>query len=442
MELKKTLSCWDATTIVIGIMVGIGIFRVPSVVASYLAHPLLILLAWLLGGVISLAGVLCYMELSSSFPETGGNYIYLREAYGLLPAFLFGWAEFFVIRTGSIASVAYLFAEYLISFLALKPSRVKLIAVLVIFLLSFMNLSSIRFGKRSQNVLTLLKILALVVIIFLGLFSHKGSLSNFSFSSSQTDRWIVSSFASALIPILWTYGGWHESSFIAGETEDAKRSIPLSLLMGILIVTVFYLGVNLTYFYLMPIERLRTSTLIGSDLMRLLCGKPGQKILEALVVVFSLGSINAMIIAGSRVTYALAQDHAVFRYFGEVDQQRHTPARAMMVNGLWSIVLALWGNFEKLLFFTGGMVWLFFGITGLALFRLRYKYPTRERAFECLGYPFTPIFFIGICTLLFVNTFLTYPLPTFFGACLAGSGGVVFLTLRTKRLLPRQEIHN
>ena len=442
MELKKTLSCWDTTTIVIGIMVGIGIFRVPSVVASYLAYPPLILLAWLVGGVISLAGVLCYMELSSSFPATGGNYIYLREAFGLFPAFLFGWAEFFVIRTGSIASVAYLFAEYFISFLALTPSLVKLIAVLVIFLLSFVNLSSIRFGKRFQNVSTLLKILALVVIIFLGLFSPKGSLSNFSFSSSQMDRWIVSSFVLALIPILWTYGGWHESSFVAGETKDARRSIPLSLLMGILIVTTLYLGANVTYLYLMPIEKLKTSPLIGSDLMRLLCGKPGQKLLEALVILFSLGSINAMIIAGSRVTYALAQDHPLFKVFGEVDRHRHTPAPAILVNGLWSVVLALWGNFEKLLFFTGGMVWLFFGIAGLALFKLRYKYPTRERAFECLGYPLTPIFFIAVCTLLFVNTFLTYPLPTFLGACLTGSGGVVFLALRPKWLLPRRKVQN
>lgn len=425
--LKKILGRWDSIAITIGIVIGVGIFRVPAEVARYLASPGLIILAWIVGGIICLLGALCYSELSASFPQTGGNYIYLRESYGPGVGFLFGWTELLVVRTGAMAAVAFIFAQYLQSFLGLDNTPIKLIAISVIFILSFINILGLRHAKRFQNLSTLTKVLALLGIILFALLSKKGSISNFSALAAPIDKGILSLFGLALIPILWTYGGWHESTFVAGETKDYKRSLPFALITGTLIITSIYIAINLVYIYLVPAREIMHTDLIASDVMQILYGAGGRKILEILVIISSLGCINGMIITGSRVTYALAKDNLVFRYMGKIDRRYSTPSRSILINAAWAAVLIIWGTFNKLLFFTSIVIWLFFALAVAGLFVLRYKFPHIERPFKVRGYPLVPAIFILICLALIINTLLFYPRESLFGLCLMMSGIPVFI---------------
>jgi amino acid transporter len=428
--LKKTLGRWDSVAINIAIVVGVGIFRVPSEVSLYLKSPDVILLAWLCGGIISLLGALCYGELSSSFPQTGGNYIYLRESYGPCLAFLFGWTELLVIRTGSIAAVSFVFAEYFQSFLSIGALWIKPAAVSIVLILSLINIFGMYYGKKLQDFFVITKVLAISGIIIFGLLSQKGNPDNFSPVPFSGDGSILALFCLALIPILWTYGGWHESTFVAGETKDAKKVIPSVLVVGIVIITLIYLAINCLYLYMVPAQQMAHTKLIAADVLKILYGTYGRKILEALVIISSLGCLNAMIITGSRVTYALAKDNRVFNYIGAVDSQFHTPLRALIINGLWSVLLIILGSFNKLLFFTGVLTWLFFALVVGGLFIIRRKHPAMERPYEAWGYPLVPALFILISLALFATTIFFYPLPSLFGLCLAMTGIPIFLISR------------
>jgi len=425
--LKKILKCWDSVAIIIAIVVGVGIFRVPAEVAKYLISPNLILLAWFCGGIISLLGALCYAELSASFPETGGNYIYLRESYGPGVGFLFAWTELLVIRPGSIAAVSFVGAEYLLSFLSLNADLIKPITVFIILCLSSINMLGLYFGKRTQNALIVTKILALLCIIVFGFLSKKGAILHFEPTPGRLNSGILSSFGLALIPILWTYGGWHENTFVAGETRNATKAVPLALILGVFIIIAFYLTINFLYIYLIPVEEIAKSSLIGSDVLQILFGRYGRKLFEVLIILSSLGCINAMIITGSRIAYAIARDNIIFRYIGEVNTKYATPARAIIINAVGSILLVIWGSFNKILFFTGISVWLFFALAIVGLFVLRYKFPNIERPYKVWGYPTVPLVFIFVCIALCINTAIFYPFQTFIGVCLMISGIPVYI---------------
>ena len=431
-NLKRLLGRWDSVAISIGIVIGVGIFRVPAEVAKYLTSPGLIILAWFAAGIICLLGALCYSELSSSFPQTGGNYIYLRESYGRGVGFLFGWTELLVVRAGSIAAVAFISGQYLQSFLVLDKFPVKLIAAFVVFILSFINMLGLRPGKIFQNLSTLAKTLALIAIIILGLSSREGSSSNFLPILGTMDKNIFTSFGLALIPILWTYGGWHESTFVTEETKDYRRSLPFSLITAIFIITFIYIAINLVYIYLVPVREIASSELIASNVMQILYRAKGRKILEILVIISSLGCINGMIITGSRVTYAIAKDNPIFRYLGEIDRKHFVPARSILINAIWATVLIIWGTFNQLLFFTGIAVWLFFALAVAGIFILRYKFPHIERPFKVWGYPIVPAVFVLICAALVINTLLFYPIESLFGLCLMISGVPVFIYSQRK----------
>jgi len=431
-DFRKILGRWDSVAIIIAIVIGVGIFRVPAEVSKYLSSPSLIFLAWLLGGIISLLGTFCYAELSASFPKTGGNYIYLRESYGLWAGFLFGWAELLVIRTGSIAAVSFISAEYLQSFLSTNNFLIKPMAISIVFILSFINIGGLRYGKRIQDVLTITKISALIGIIVFGFISKKGDISHFYSVPTTFDGRIFPLFCLALIPILWTYGGWHENTFVAGETKDAAKILPFALIIGIFIVISLYLAINFLYIYLIPVAKIANTNLIISDVLQILWGKNGRKILEALVIISSLGCLNAMIITGSRVTYAMAKDNVIFRWIGKVNTRYGTPGRAIVINAVWSIVLVILGTFNELLFFTGILVWLFFALTVGGLFILRYKFPNIERPYRVWGYPLIPVIFILICIALSVNTIIFYTFQSFIGLCLAMTGIPIFIISQKK----------
>jgi amino acid transporter len=434
MELKRVLSRWDSIAIGIGIVIGVGIFRVPAEIAQYLSYPPFILFAWILGGSISLIGAFCYAELSSSFPETGGNYIYLRNSYGSWVGFLFGWTELIVVRAGSIAAIALIFSEYFRVFLGLSNIVVKPGAVLIILLLSVLNMRGLVYGKGLQTFMTWVKLAALVIIVFFGLFLKKGNLSHFFEGTPEAfDLSLVSSLGLSLIPILWTYGGWHESVFVAGETRNAEKSLPFVLIVTILMITLIYAFINILYIYLLPVDKIANAPLIASDVFQILFGKNGQKCLDLLIIIYAIGCINAMIITGSRITYAMARDHRLFRYLGEEDPKFGTPLRSIGLNALWAIGFVLLGTFEKLLFFTGAVVWLFFALVGGSLIILRRKFPQAKRPFSVPLYPWVPWLFVIICSALFLNTIIFYPVESLIGLAIMFTGIPVFMISNRKK---------
>ena len=431
---KKVLGRWDSIAINIAIVIGVGIFRVPSEVAKYLGSSNLIILAWFTGGVISLLGALCYAELSSSFPKTGGSYIYLRESYGSLTGFLFGWVNLLVVSTGSIAAVSFIFAEYLQSFLSIDNALLKPIAVFSILLLAFINIIGLRYGKKIQNMSAVMKILLLVGIIIFGFVFRKGDISHFHpLPMEPTKGGFFPLFGLALIPILWTYGGWHENTFVAEETKDARRTLPFALITGISVIILLYLVINALFIYLISPAKMANVGLIAPEALRILFGKSGKKLFEALVIISSLGCLNAMIITGSRVTYAMSKDNAFFRYIGKIKAECGTPYRAIIIIAVWAAVLVILGTFNKLLFFTGALVWLFFALTAAGLFILRRKFPDIERPYRIWGYPFTPAIFMLVCVALFVNTILHYAFQSVVGLCIAIAGIPLYVISQKKR---------
>lgn len=426
-ELKKALGLWDSVAVVTAIVIGVGIFRVPAEVARHLGSPSAIMLAWFIGGLISVQGALCYAELASSFPKTGGNYVYLKNSYGPLAGFLFGWTELLVIRTGSIAAVSFISAEYLQSLLSVDKSLIRPMAISIVMALSLLNTLGLGWGKRVHNFFTSVNMAAIVSMVLFAFISRKGDFAHFSRAPSLQGAPALWPLGLSLIPILWTYGGWHENTFVAEEIRDAPRTVPKAIITAVLIISIIYLAANLSYIYLLPVEGISRAQLIGSEVFGMLYGSCGRKIFEAVVIIASLGCINAMIITGSRITFAMAADNPVFAHLGKTGLKHGSPVRAIALNAAWSSALVLFGTFNKLLFFTGILVWLFFAMAAAGIFILRRKFPDMHRPYRVWGYPVTPAIFILVCAALFFNTLMFNPVPSFWGLCLLASGVPVYL---------------
>jgi amino acid transporter len=424
--LRKELGFWDSIAISVGIAIGVGIFRVPSEIAAIMPYPQLIITAWLVGGLLCLFGALCYAELSSTFPETGGDYVYIRENYGLLPAFLYGWASIFIIRTGIIAAVAFVFSEYLCSLTCLCKGFIKPVAISTIVSLSLINGIGVRIGKNLLNFSVMTKVIALVVLIICALSSSKGSTENLHVGLDKSAFEIVNMFALALVPVLWTYGGWHESTFMTGETKDAQKVLPIALITATLIITGIYVLLNVSYLYLIPVQSVKELPLIAGEVMKLIFGKWAKKGIEFLIVISSFGTLNATIMTSSRITYAMSKDNPFFKYQSHISNRFGTPFRALVLNAVLASILVAWGTFNKLLFFTGLLVWLFFGVIVSAVIVSRIKHPELKRPFKAWGYPFTPVVFACVCFWMCVDIFFRYKLQSICGLGIMISGIVVY----------------
>ena len=430
-SLKRTLGYWDSVALVIGSVVGTGIFRTPSEICRYVSDPGWILFAWFLGGVIAFLGSLCYSELSSSIPETGGTYVYLKYAYGPWAGFLFGWSELALMRTASMASVSYAFGEYFSSLIPNFPGAEKVIAITAIWLLTTINIAGLHYGKWLQNVVSLGKALALVSLVVLGLSFGHGSSANFdSVFPAVPQSGFLSRLGLALVPILWTYGGWHESTFVAGEFKRTDTDLPLSLLAATGWIIFFYLMVNSVYLYLFPAAEIAQRSLIAGDVMKSIFGPAGEKIITAVIVVCIFGVLNTVILAGGRIPYAVGQDHPILSWLGTSDAKFHTPARSLMVNAIWASLLVLWGSFSRLIFLSSAAVWFFFAAAGISLFVLRRRLRERDRPFLIWGYPWTALIFTGAAFWIFLNTAIYSPRETLFGFSIIALGFPLYFISR------------
>jgi amino acid transporter len=416
-----TLTLTDAIAIIVGIVIGAGIFETPALVAANSGSSFTVVLAWLLGGIVSFIGALCYAELATTYPHVGGNYEYLKRAFGQNIAFLFAWARMTVVQTGSIALLAFVFGDYASQLLPLGSFSASIYGVIAIALLTVFNVAGIRQGKRIQNWFTVITILGLMTIIVLGLLLASPS------PQPATPTIASSSWGSAMLFVLLSYGGWNEAAYISAEIQHPRRNIARSLLWSIGIITALYLLINIAYLRGLGLSGMAQSSAIAADLMRQALGEPGAVLISVLIAITALGSLNASILTGARTNYAFGQDVSLFRFLGRWRTQAGTPMTGFLVQAAIALLLILMGTltrngFEAMVDYTAPVFWFFFLLSGISLFLLRIQDPHRLRPFRVPFYPVTPLLFCAVCGYLLYSSLIYTGLSAIVGVIVVALG--------------------
>ena len=397
---------------VVGTIIGASIFVQPSEITRQMPSVGGIVLVWLAAGVLTLFGALVCAELASAFPQTGGVYRFLREAYSPAIGFLWGWAMFWSMHSGIIAAIATVFARYASVFVGLDP---RAMAVGVIVVLSAVNYVGVRHGGLVQNIFTSAKLLAIAVIIGAGIvWTGVGVDAPAHASQAAAGDVTLRGFILAIAAGLFAYGGWHMVTYTAGETRDAARTLPRALLIGTLIVTACYAGLNAIYLRLLPLEAVRASTRVAADAADVLFGGGGARMMAILVMVSTFGAVNGIILMGPRVYYSMAQDGILFRWVGAVHPRFGTPHRAIIIQGLWSSVLALTNTYGALFSRVIYTEWIFFAAMAAGLIILRRR-PDYRPAYRVWGYPVVPIVFIASSLVIVLMQVMAVPRDSIIG---------------------------
>ena len=419
--LPRALGFYASTAIVVGTIIGSGIFLVPHNVALHVGSVRALFLVWVVGGILSLAGALSMAELGTAMPEAGGVYVYLRQAYGKPFAFLFGWASLLVINSGTIATLAAAFGIYSSSFLPLTPLQQKLAGAAVITIFTVVNVLGVRKGAAAQLIFTVAKLSGLAIIMGFAFFSrHVTPVA--AAGVLPTPHTTVASWGVALIGVLWAYEGWHLLSFNAGEVKNPSRVLPRSYLLGTSLVIVVYLLANLAYLRVLPLPALAEYPRVATKAMEVLAGPGGASFVAALILCSIVGSLNGNILGGPRVYFAMARDGVFFPSVGRVHPRFQTPALAIWIQGTWSIVLVASGTFEQLYTYVISTGWIFYGAAVFAVIILRRRMPELARPYRVWGYPVLPIVFSLAAFAIVINVLMTKPHESLigFGIVLAG----------------------
>ncbi len=407
-NLPRVLGVTSVVGIVMGTMIGSGIFIVPASIAAGLGSPLLMLAVWVAGGLLTFFGALSLSELGAAYPHAGGIYIYLRETYGPLVGFLFGWALFLVIDAGTIATLAVGFSvKYLPHFVDLSPLGSKLVALALIALLCTVNVVGVKRGALLQNVLTAFKAAALAGLCVTVFLFAKGNTANFFVPApAGFSLALVGKFGVALVAALWAFKGWEASSFSSGELRNPTRDLPLGIFIGTSLVIALYVLTNLAYLYAFPVGELAKSSRIAADAMNFAIGPVGATIIAVLILFSISGAANGHILTSPRVYYAMARDGVFFKAFGDLHPKFLTPHASIIALGIWSGVLSLTGTFEQLYTYVIFGLWIFMGLTIAAVPILRKKKPGLARPYRTWGYPVTPVLFVLASLFISVNTLI------------------------------------
>ena len=435
--LIRSLGLFDATMLVIGCIVGVGIFRTASSIAGQLQSPLLILALWAFGGFLSLCGALCYAELSAMFPASGGDYIYISEVYGRFWGFLFGWTKLFIERTGTIAILGFVFAEYGSRVMPYGSGALRWVAAGAIVLLSAVNVIGLRWGKYVQNIFTALKIVALASIICAGLSAlvSRGSVAP-DWQVPPFDFDTLQSMGVALVFVLWTYGGWTEAAYVAEEVKNPTHTVPKAIVGGVMLTTVLYLLVNWSYLLFIPIEQLPQTPLVASSVMQGALGSVGATFIAWMVACSAFGALNGYILTGGRILYAMGKDHALFARLGRVDPSFHTPALALWTNALIAIGLVFTKTFDQIMTYSTVVISIFFTMAVFGLIILRRNKPEHPRPYRAWGYPLTPILFCLTMTGFMIDVCMKEPREAGFGFILLALGlPLYWCSSRSKRVM-------
>ena len=459
-ELIRGLGLRDSTALVIGTIIGTGVFLKTTPMAQAVGAPQWVLWAWVVAGMLSLAGALTYAELGALLPQAGGEYVYLRAAYGDLPAFLFGWMRITVGGAGSIAIAGVAFATFLSSVLPLEAVWVRksflvlgetfdwqfgikqVVAVLVIVACAALNCLRVVFGGRIQFVLSSLKV-AVIAVIVVGVFWFgKGTTWQHFAAPAGAGRWCgFSAFGVAMIAALWAFDGWNNMPMVAGEVREPGRNIPLALFLGMLVVLLAYAAANLAYFYALPFgeivaansTRHRDALPVAAMAARSFFGAHGPALVSVGFILSTLGLLNGSLLTNARIPYAMARDGLFFARFARLHETTAVPVTSIVVLAIWASLLAISGTFDQLtdcVVFAG---WIFYALTTSTVFVLRRKMPDHSRPYKTFGYPLVPIAFIAVATGLLVNTFLKMRLESMFGIVLIALGLPLYARLKRTR---------
>jgi APA family basic amino acid/polyamine antiporter len=450
--LVRALGSRDATLVTVGATLGTGIFLTTAAVATSAPDPRGILLLWLAGGLLALAGALTYAELGSMFPTAGGQYVYLKEAYGPLPGFLFGWVSFFVIMTGGIAVLAVGFGEYLGAFVpffgtgnvlwkvplrfgsaagfAWTATGAQLAGAIAIAGLTAINYVGVVAGTGFQNVVTAAKIGALVLLGAAGLFlpAKPGTFVN----GPSIFPMGLAAAGVGMIAVQWTYDGWYGATFMAGEMKDPRRSLPIGIIAGTLIVTALYLLMNVVYLRALPVAELVKTPRVAEASALALFGTGGGRLITTLVLVTIFGCLASTILYPPRIYMPMSRDGLFFAALGRVHHRYRTPAASLVAQAIWGIALTFSGTYEQLYTYVIFAVFLFHAATGAAVVVLRRSRPEAERTFRVPAYPWIPLLFVGVCLALVVNTLIEKPAESGVGLAILAAGVPAYLFWRRR----------
>ncbi len=425
-SLPRAIGLTGSIVIVIGTIIGSGIFLVPHNVALRVGSIQSLYWVWIVGGVLALAGSLSLAELGAAMPEAGGIYVYLREAYGKLAAFLFGWASLLVIDAGSAATLAVAFGIYSGAFAPLTAAEQKLIAVAVIAALTFINILGVKKGTAVQAIFTIAKLAGLGIIVGCAFFI-RGASPLVGTHPLPTVHTTFSSFGVALVGVLWAYQGWHQLSYNAGEIKNPSRTLPVGFLLGTLIVIGAYLGANAAYLRVMSLGALAEHQRVAATTMNLLIGPRGAVFVSALILCSIFGALNGTLLTSSRVYYAMARDRVFFESVSRIHPRFQTPVGALLTLGVWSSLLALSGSFEQLYTYVIFTMWVFSGAAIFAVIVLRRRLPALPRPYRVPAYPFLPLAFVLIAAAIVINTVVSKPLESLAGLGIVLTGIPLYL---------------
>jgi amino acid transporter len=435
-EPARVLSLGDAVAMIVGIVVGAGIFRAPSLVAANAASSTAVLLAWVAGGVIALAGALCYAELSSTYPSAGGEYQFLRLAYGRRLAFFLAWGRLAVIQTGSIALLAFVFGDYATRVFALGGQSAAKYAALVVLALTAVNLAGVRHGAATQKWLTTLEVAGIALVVAVGL-----SLPGAPAAAVAPAPVAHTAVGLIMVFVLLTYGGWNEAAYLSAELKG-ERTIARALLLSIAVITVLYLLANIAYLRALGLGGMAASDAVAADVVRRALGEGAARALSVLVAVSALTSANATIFTGARTNYALGRDVQLLSALARWDPQSGTPRTALVVQAVVALGLVGFGTlarkgFETMVEYTAPVFWLFVFLVAVSLFVLRRRDPARPRPFRVPLYPLTPALFAGAAAYLCYSSLAYTGVGALAGVAVLALGGVVLLADRRQSAPPR-----
>jgi amino acid transporter len=401
---KRELNLFDSICIIVGIIIGAGIYETAPTVAGSVPSLPALMLVWLIGGVLSICGALCYAELASAYPEEGGDYVYLNRAFGGWAGYLFAWGQLIIIRPGSIAAILFPFGRYAQTFwnplagTALETRAPLFFAVAAVLILTAVNMVGVRQGKLTQNLLSVLKVLGLILIIATAVIGFVSGTTDSAAALPAPAGWNLNL---AMILILFTYGGWNEIAYVAAEVESPQRNILRSLVAGVLAVSVIYLLVNCAFYSLLGHGTMASSQAVAVDSMAVVWSGAAARFIALLVCVSTLGAANGMIFTGARISYAFGCDQPGFGWLSGWSEKYGTPCQSLLLQGaLSATIVVLAGSFSQSVIYTTTVVWFFFLLTGLSVFVLRAREPQIDRPYRIHGHPFTTIIFCLSCVFL------------------------------------------
>jgi basic amino acid/polyamine antiporter, APA family len=435
VDLPRKLTVVDGALLLVGSVIGSGIFVVPSLIAQRVPEPGLVITIWLFSGLLVLCGALTLAELGTMLPQSGGLYVYMREAYGPFWAFLYGWTIMLVAIPGSMAALTTAFLLYSKHFVPLSAGAEKAIGIVLLLGLALVNARGVKLGARVQNVFTILKVAGLVSLVTLALVTQKGTTANFApMMPAAWSTAVFSAIGLAMISTLFAYDGWHFVGFVAGELREPHKTVPRSILLGVFIVIAVYVAANLAYIFVLGQPRIASSDRVAADAMSAMIGPAGAALITVAILCSTFGALSANVLAGPRVLFAMARDGTLFKQLADVHPRHETPAVAIWTLAAWAGVLTLTGGYEHLITMSQFANWIFFTMVVFSVVVLRRKHPEWHRPYKVVGYPYTVLVFVLVSSVFVLNTLIESPRSALVGLFLVLLGVPVYVWTRSRAI--------